>query len=107
MARRHTISDNPFARTTREVDPQSDMAPARQDDTTTERRVDTSPQRQGAETTPPIRMAFYLSPDLVNALEARYQENRATARAEGEPDMRRVSRSAIVEEALRAFLGEG
>lgn len=98
MARKRTISDNPFART-------GAGAPEGQGDKTTGRHGDISPQRQDAETPEPVRMAFYLAPDVVAALEERYTANRATARATGEPDMRRVSRSAIVEEALRAFLG--
>lgn len=98
MAKRRTINDNPFART-------GAGAPEGQGDKTTGRHDDISLQRQDAETTGPVRMAFYLSPDVVAALEERYTANRATARATGEPDMRRVSRSAIVEEALRAYLG--
>jgi len=47
------------------------------------------------------RMAFDLSAEVSAALEAAYAQARATATG----DRRKVSRSAIVEQALKAWLG--
>jgi len=49
------------------------------------------------------RMAFDLSLEVAAALEAAYAQARATATG----DRRKVSRSAIVEQALRAWLKAG
>lgn len=56
------------------------------------------------EAEPPKRkLAIYLSADVAQALEKRHHAQRMAA-ADSGADLRDVSRSAIVEAALRAYL---
>ena len=88
MAKSAAIDSDMFASTERPVDASID----RQVDSSISLPVDKSIK---------VKMAFHLSPEVAAALERRHAEQRATATG----DRRKVSRSAIVERALRAWLG--
>ncbi len=97
--RRATIEPNLFARTApvdTETERPGDVSPSGQGDLSTDRQSDTSPEK--------VKMAFYLSPDVAQALERAHAELRATYTGD---DRREASRSSIVEAALRAALGLG
>ena len=114
--RRSTVDANLFARTKPEGDQvaeQDDASPERQGAMSTGRQGDMVPGRQGdtapssaaeVDQAPPVKMAFYLSPEVADALERRYSQDRRQASRDGTTDRRKVSRSAIVEAALRAYL---
>jgi len=84
---------------------QGDMSTDRQGDMETRRQSDTAPQAQvDVYQVAPVKMAFYLSPEVADALERRYSQDRRQASKDAGIDRRKVSRSAIVEAALRAYL---
>ena len=105
--RRMTVDPDMFKPTM----PQGATAPERPGDMSTDRQGametgrhgDTATQRQ-VDQAPPVKMAFYLSPEVADALERRYSQDRRQASKDAGIDRRKVSRSAIVEAALRAYL---
>jgi hypothetical protein len=104
-----TVDPDMFKRTTPggdvSTDRQGDIETGRHDDMATQRQSDASPQGQGdVDQVAPVKMAFYLSPKVVDALERRYSQDRRQASKDPAIDRRKVSRSAIVEAALRAYL---
>ena len=105
MARkRQTVEPDLFARTEPQVEEatrrEGDIVRDRPGDIETRRQGDVAPGRQGNKA---IKMAFYLSPEVCEAVEMEYARRRS--RATG--DRRKASRSSIVEEALRVRLGLG
>jgi len=100
MARkRAAINPDLFAKT--EPRPIEDST-TRQVEDSTHPEIETATARP-VENSTYRRMAFDLSPEVAAALERAYSEARATATG----DRRKVSRSSIVEQALRAWLGLG
>ena len=98
MARkRAAINPDLFAKT--EPRPIEDSTSREIEDATHREIEDASTPRESSYR----RMAFDLSAETAAALERAYSEARATATG----DRRKVSRSAIVEQALRAWLKAG
>jgi hypothetical protein len=95
--KRHQGTDTPTER-------HADTSESRDTDMSTNRDIDTSTERDAdAPTSRAVDktvLAVRLPADVAEALEAAYHAERMTA-----PDKRKVSRSAIVERALRALLG--